>query len=44
MAGPQSMACRAGECTLVKYGITAAQVADVYGAGLDEIERIIRKA
>jgi hypothetical protein len=35
-----SLACS----LLVKYGMTAAQVADVYGAGLDEIEHIIRKA
>jgi hypothetical protein len=30
--------------TWVKYGITVSQVAKVYGADLDEIERILRKA
>ena len=30
--------------TLVKYGMTAAQVAEVYGAAVGEIERILRKA
>jgi hypothetical protein len=30
--------------TLVKYGMTVAQVAKVYGAGVGEIERILRKA
>ena len=29
--------------TLVKYGMTVAQVAGVYGATVDEIERILRK-
>jgi hypothetical protein len=28
----------------VKYGMTVAQVAKVYGADVDEIERILRKA
>ena len=28
----------------VKYGMTAAQVAKVYGAAVDEIERILREA
>ncbi len=27
----------------VKYGMTVTQVAEVYGAVLDEIERILRK-
>ena len=30
--------------TLVKYGMTVAQVAEVYGAAVSEIERILRKA
>jgi hypothetical protein len=30
--------------TLVKYGMTVAQVAGVYGAPVDKIERILRKA
>ena len=30
--------------TLVKYGMTVAQVADVYGAAVGEIERILRNA
>ncbi len=30
--------------TLVKYGMTVAQVAEVYGATVSEIERILRKA
>jgi hypothetical protein len=30
--------------TLVKYGMTVAQVAQVYGAAVSEIERILRKA
>jgi hypothetical protein len=30
--------------TLVKYGMTVAQVAEVYGAAVDEIERILRNA
>jgi hypothetical protein len=30
--------------TSVKYGKTVAQVAEVYGATVDEIERILRKA
>ena len=30
--------------TLVRYGMTARQVADVYGVALDEIERILRTA
>ncbi|HEY3892429.1 MAG TPA: hypothetical protein VGM00_10755 [Bradyrhizobium sp.] len=30
--------------TLVKYGMTVAQVAEVYGAAVDDIERILRKA
>jgi hypothetical protein len=29
---------------LAKYGMTVAQVAEVYGAAVGEIERIIRKA
>jgi hypothetical protein len=29
---------------LVKYGMTVAQVAKVYGAAVDEIERVLRKA
>jgi hypothetical protein len=29
--------------TLVKYGMTVAQVAEVYGAAVGEIERILRK-
>jgi hypothetical protein len=29
--------------TLVKYGMTVAQVADVYGAAVGEIERILHK-
>jgi hypothetical protein len=28
---------------LVKYGMTVAQVAEVYGAAVGEIERILRK-
>ena len=28
----------------VKYGMTAAQVAEVYGVAVDDIERILRKA
>ncbi len=28
----------------VKYGMTAAQVAEVYGAAIDDIERILRQA
>ena len=28
----------------VEYGMTAAQVAEVYGAAVDEIERILREA
>jgi hypothetical protein len=30
--------------TLVKYGMTVAQVAELYGAAVDKIERILRKA
>ena len=30
--------------TLVKYGMTVAQVAEIYGAAVGEIERILRKA
>jgi hypothetical protein len=30
--------------TLVKYGMTVAQVAEVYAAAVSEIERILRKA
>ena len=30
--------------TWVKYGMTARQVAEVYGVAVDEVERIIRKA
>ncbi len=30
--------------TLVKYGMTVAQVAEVYGSAVGEIERILRKA
>jgi hypothetical protein len=30
--------------TLVKYGMTVAQVAQVYGASVSEIERILHKA
>ena len=30
--------------TLIKYGMTTAQVAEVYGAAVSEIERILRKA
>jgi transposase len=30
--------------TLVKYGMTAAQVAGIYGVAIDVIERILRKA
>jgi hypothetical protein len=30
--------------TLVKYGMTVAQVAKVYGAAVGEIERILRQA
>jgi hypothetical protein len=30
--------------TLVKYGMTVAQVAEVYGAAVGEIERIVRQA
>jgi hypothetical protein len=30
--------------TLVKYGMTVSQVAEVYGAAVDDIERILRKA
>jgi hypothetical protein len=29
---------------LVKYGMTVAQVAEVYGVAVSEIERILRKA
>jgi hypothetical protein len=29
---------------LVKYGMTVSQVAEVYGAGVGDIERILRKA
>ena len=30
--------------TLIKYGMTVAQVAEVYGAAVSEIEHILRKA
>ena len=30
--------------TWVKYGMTARQIAEVYGVAVDEVERIIRKA
>ncbi len=30
--------------TLVKYGMTVGQVAEVYGAAVGEIERILHKA
>ena len=30
--------------TLVKYGMTVAQIAEVYGAAVSEIERILHKA
>ena len=30
--------------TLIKYGMTVAQVAEVYGAAVSEVERILRKA
>jgi hypothetical protein len=30
--------------TLVKYGMTAAQVAGIYGVAVDVIERILRQA
>ena len=30
--------------TWVKYGMTAPQVAEVYGVGVDEVDRILRKA
>jgi hypothetical protein len=29
--------------TLTSYGMTQAQVAELYGVGLDEIERIVRE-
>ncbi len=31
-------------CTLVKYGMTAAQVAGIYGVAVDVIECILRQA
>jgi hypothetical protein len=40
LARPQFARIRA----LVKYGMTVAQVAEVYGAAVSEIERILRKA
>jgi hypothetical protein len=30
--------------TLVKYGMTVGQIAEVYGAAVGEIERILHKA
>ena len=30
--------------TLAKYGMTVSQVAEVYGAAVDDIERILRQA
>jgi hypothetical protein len=29
---------------MVKYGMTVAQIAEVYGAAVGDIERILRKA
>jgi hypothetical protein len=30
--------------TLAKYGMTVSQLAEVYGAAVDDIDRVLRKA